>query len=290
MRQQSLSHMRVKRRRPPALAASPEDAGDAIRAALLLGEITPEMSERADELRGRISELRRIETSMRAERESLERSEQALAARRAEIEALADEKRLSRTSLAAETAAARAESRRLAGQAETLRDLLDSLARRAPDAPSLKPKPSGRPPASASMPAMAPSAPRPALSGPQTRLEPAVGKAVKTFGRKIDGDPYPGMTLATRPGAQVVSPADSRVAFAGPFRSYGEMLILDVGGGALVIVSGLDQIYSEAGQWLLTGEPIGRMSDRKTPPPELYLEVRRDGKLIDPARWLDGTG
>ena len=66
----------------------------------------------------------------------------------------------------------------------------------------------------------------------------------------------------------------------------GLMMILDVGGDVLVIVSGLDALYPQAGQWVLAGEPIGRMADRKTPSPELYLEVRHKGEPIDPEKWL----
>jgi septal ring factor EnvC (AmiA/AmiB activator) len=54
----------------------------------------------------------------------------------------------------------------------------------------------------------------------------------------------------------------------------------------LVIVSGLDALYPEAGQWVLAGEPVGRMADQKSPSPELYLEVRRNGQPVDPEKWL----
>ena len=76
------------------------------------------------------------------------------------------------------------------------------------------------------------------------------------------------------------------LAYAGVFRSYGQMLILDVGGDILVVVSGLDALYPEAGQWVLAGEPIGRMADQKSPSPELYLEIRRSGQPVDPEKWL----
>jgi septal ring factor EnvC (AmiA/AmiB activator) len=87
----------------------------------------------------------------------------------------------------------------------------------------------------------------------------------------------------------VIAPLDARVQYAGVFRSYGLMVILDVGGDVLVVISGLDALYPEAGQWVLAGEPIGRMADRKSPSPELYLEVRRKGQPVDPEKWL-GAG
>lgn len=66
------------------------------------------------------------------------------------------------------------------------------------------------------------------------------------------------------------------------------MTILDVGGGVLVVMSGLDALYPEAGQQVKAGEPIGRMAQRSSPAPELYLEVRRNGQPTDPERWLSG--
>jgi murein hydrolase activator len=117
-------------------------------------------------------------------------------------------------------------------------------------------------------------------------LPPAVGTRLRKFGAAIEGTRQEGLTLATRSGAQVVAPLDARVQYAGIFRTYGQMVILDVGGDVLVIVSGLDALYPEAGQWVLAGEPIGRMADQKSPSPELYLEVRRKGQPIDPEKWL----
>ena len=117
-------------------------------------------------------------------------------------------------------------------------------------------------------------------------MVPAVGKRLRRFGEKSNGAASPGLVIATRSGAQVVAPLDARVEYAGVFRSYGQMLILDVGGDILVVVSGLDALYPEAGQWVLAGEPIGRMADQKSPSPELYLEVRRNGQPVDPEKWL----
>jgi septal ring factor EnvC (AmiA/AmiB activator) len=113
-----------------------------------------------------------------------------------------------------------------------------------------------------------------------------VGTRLRGFGQTVAGEKQEGLTLATRAGANVVAPLDARVQYSGPFRTYGLMVILDVGGDVLVVVSGLDALYPEAGQWVLAGEPIGRMADRKSPSPELYLEVRRKGQPVDPERWL----
>jgi septal ring factor EnvC (AmiA/AmiB activator) len=285
--------------KPPALATSPEDSGTAIRAAILMGDAAPALSSRAKELATRIDTLNKLVEGVQREKATLAEADSALAARREEIDALAQEKRLARVSLATETSALRAETERLGREADTLHDLLDSLAAAAPAAPSAKPPPATRP-ANPAAPARPPakarpndlpgspsaSSARPAARKAGAAVVPAVGKRLRRFGEKSDGVASPGLVLATRAGAQVVAPLDARVEYAGVFRSYGQMLILDVGGDILVVVSGLDALYPEAGQWVLAGEPIGRMADQKSPSPELYLEVRRNGQPVDPEKWL----
>ena len=293
-------------RRPPALAASPQDAGAAVRAAILMSDAAPALTQRAAQLRTRIADLNRLTAETRAEQDKLTLEEAALAARREEIEALAAEKRLSSASLAVETEAARAETTRLAAEAESLRDLLEGLARTAPASPGLKPrmpaaepgkaaKPSGKPAAKSGAAVSTPLGAALGIASAKP-VSPAAGTRLRRFGQPMPEGTSEGLTLATRAGAQVVAPLDARVQYAGVFRTYGLMVILDVGQDVLVIVSGLDALYPQAGQWVLAGEPIGRMAerpsagglgaDRKSPSPELYLEVRRKGEPIDPEKWL----
>ena len=94
-----------------------------------------------------------------------------------------------------------------------------------------------------------------------------------------------GVTLETRPGAQVIAPFDGRVVFAGPFKGYGRILIIGHGDGYHSLVAGLDQIDSNVGQWLMAGEPIGTMPAGEAKP-RLYLELRHDVQPINPLPWL----
>ncbi|MBI1339489.1 peptidoglycan DD-metalloendopeptidase family protein [bacterium] len=291
--------MSLGSRRPPALATSPEDTGDAVRAAILMGETAPALKSRADELATRIEDLRRIASQVDAERDLIADSVAALAARRAEIEALAAEKRLKRASLAAETAALSREAERLGREAATLKELLKGLQESAPGRPSRKPsrtdeaRPSANPSQTAARDrpnTRGTARPPPAATSSGVALKPTApvfGEVLVRYGRSRDGVAAQGVTFAARPGAQVVSPLDARIEYAGAFRSYGDVLILDVGDDYLVVLAGLDAIYPETGQWVLAGEPVGRMADRATPPPEFYLEVRRNGDPVDPEGWLE---
>ena len=280
-------------RRPPALAVNPQDVSGAVRAAILMSDTAPALKARAEDLRKRLAAINDIAAATRTQQAYLVSATGALDARREEISALAEEKRRAQANLDAETKAARATANRLASEADDLRGLLDSLARAAPPKPSQKPgakppvKPAASTPAKPSGKPTTTTAIKPSTAAP---LNPVVGTPLRRFGRTIDGEKQEGLTLTARAGATVIAPLDARVQFSGPFRTYGQMAILDVGGGVLVVVSGLETLYPEAGQWVLAGEPIGRMADRKSPSPELYLEVRRQGHPVDPETWLGKRG
>ncbi len=279
-------------RTPPALAANPKDVSGAIRAAILMSDAAPALAGHADDLRAQIANIDALAAATRAQQANLLAATSSAGARREEIEALAEEKRRASASLDAETTAARANARKLAAEAETLRDLLAGLAKSAPPAPSAKPgqKPATKPATTPAKPAAKPpaaTASKPAATAKVgTPLYPVVGSPLRRFGRVIEGQKQEGLTLAARAGATVIAPMDAHVQYSGLFRTYGQMAILDVGNDVLLVVSGMETLYPVAGQWVLAGEPIGRMVDRKSPSPELYLEVRRKGQPVDPETWL----
>jgi murein DD-endopeptidase MepM/ murein hydrolase activator NlpD len=126
---------------------------------------------------------------------------------------------------------------------------------------------------------------------PAAWLAPAAGRISREFGERVaEGPAAQGVALRTRAGAQVVAPANGEVAYAGLFRSYGEVLILDLDGGYALVLAGLGATRVRAGERVQAGQPIGEMSVSDTAAPELYVEVRRDGRPINPARWLGSRG
>ena len=120
------------------------------------------------------------------------------------------------------------------------------------------------------------------------------GRRVLTFGEKTQyGSQSKGVVLETRHGGQVVSPSDGWIVYAGEFRSYGQLLIINAGGGYHILLAGLSQIDVQLGQFVLAGEPVGVMSAAaKSSPakaqdnaPILYIEFRKDQRPIDPDPW-----
>src|SRR5262249_48297519 len=126
---------------------------------------------------------------------------------------------------------------------------------------------------------------------PASWSAPAEGRIVANYGAQIaGGPPAQGATVRTRPGAQVSAPASGQVAYAGPFRSYGQVLILNLDGGYALTLTGMDVVRARVGETVVAGQPLGEMAVSATSPPDLYVEVRRNGRTINPARWLSARG
>jgi septal ring factor EnvC (AmiA/AmiB activator) len=121
------------------------------------------------------------------------------------------------------------------------------------------------------------------------------GRLVRRYGDADElGQTNHGLVLEARPGAQVVAPFDGRIMFAGPFRGYGQILIIEHGDGYHSLLAGLERIDGAVGQWLVAGEPVAAMKTGEAKP-RLYLELRRNGQPINPLPFLatregKGTG
>jgi len=119
-------------------------------------------------------------------------------------------------------------------------------------------------------------------------LPPVMGHIVAGFGQITeDGTKSQGIVIETLPGAQVVAPHDGQAVFRGPFRSYGELLIIEHSNGYHTLLAGLGRTDIVVGQWLLAGEPVGVMDVLESGRPRLYVELRRYGTPIDPWPWLE---
>lgn len=290
------------RHRPPALIASPNEANAAIRAAIVMSATAPQINQRTDELAAEITELKALEESVLDEQERLAAAEDRLAAKQSEIETLVASKRAQYESVSGEADALRARVRQIAGEAETLRDLLAALETQAPRAPAIKPRAqiqvaaasrttptvSDAPKNPARSPAVANLRPlgREALGG---LIQPVSGLVSRTWGDDLPGgETAKGLYIQPRSNADIVAPVDGTIEYAEAFRSYGQLLIISTSDGYHILLSGMGRIYGTPGQTVRAGEPVGRMSERENPPPELYLEVRREGVPMNPARWMQG--
>lgn len=232
------------------------------------------MAEEADDLRQLIDRLK-----AEAERERERRAEEARLA--AEAAARAAELRE-----AARREAERAREDR-ARQAEA-----EAAAQAAADAEAEAAE--RQEAATAALPSERPENARDFPAEPAAVLQmPAQGRIALRFGQE-DAERAEavsqGLLIETRPSAQVVAPFDGRVAYAGRFRRYGLILIIEHDGRYHSLLAGLGRLAAVTGQWVLAGEPVGSMAAEGSRSPELYLELRRGGEPVDPLPWLAVSG
>ncbi len=116
---------------------------------------------------------------------------------------------------------------------------------------------------------------------------PVAGQVTREFGAGGDAGPARGMTLAAGPRARVVAPCTGRVAFAGAFRSYGQLVIIDCGAGLHLVLARMERLETATGERVLAGEPVGVLPAEQ---PQLYVELRRNGQVVDPRGFFVGRG
>jgi len=297
---------RLDRNPPPALAVRPDDAVSAMRSALLLSTIVPKLEKDAREIRERLEELETVKADLVAEQETFDTASLDLSGERETLNQLLKAKvtaQAAARALAEEEAAALAT---LSREAESLKDLIARLEARAASRTPV-PRPAFIEPATPSatnpipterqVAALAPNlAPSHLFSASKGLIRPPVeGIALGRYGTDDGvGGTVQGLTLETRPEAHVTAPFDGRIAFAGPFRRYGQLLILEVGEGYHLLLAGMTRIDGIVGQNVLAGEPVGAMglarseesSNAGSDKPALYIELRRNGTPVDPRPWF----
>ena len=290
---------RMGRQPPPAILVSPDDALESVRAAILVDTVLPQMETEAQALARDLGELMRVHKAMAQERDGMAHDLAQLSEDRQRMSYLIDErqKKLAETETALDGERQRAIA--LARQADNLKDLVAKLekeagATRAPDSGRDK----AADPAAVRDPARL--APAVAFASAKGALPlPVSGVKIRDFGSPDGlGGTEKGLWIASRAAAQVTAPCDGRVVYAGPFRSYGQLLILDAGGGYHVLLAGMERISVDLGQFVLTGEPVAVMGGGAqsaaaiaigSNQPVLYVEFRKDGTPVDPSPWWATT-
>jgi len=285
---------RIGHRPPPALMVRPEDALQSVRTAMLLGAVLPEMRAEAQTLAADLTELVRVRGEAAAERERAAHDITDLSADRRRMALLVEERQKRQAEAEAALAQERDRIVELARQANGLKDLIGKLeqdiaARAAIEAAAPRPNPGAGQDPGRLTPAIAFAAAKGALPLPVN------GVRLREFGAPDGlGGSEKGLTVATRASAQVTAPCDGSVVYAGPFRSYGQLLILNAGGGYHVLLAGMERISVDLGQFVLTGEPVGIMGGAAqaaslvavgSSQPVLYIEFRKDGTPVDPSPW-----
>ncbi len=298
---------RLGRRPPPAVLARPEDMLQAVRTAILLGAVLPELKAEAEILASDLAELARLREAAGRERELVSAELKTLAEERERLAVLVAARQQQLALAEKNVAAERERSATLASRAQSVRELLDGIDREIAEAnrraeaerQALDTQSREARERFAAAAALGPARLAPRVPFVETRGAlpmPVAGSLAVPFGAPDGfGGTTRGMSFSTRARALVSAPADGWVAFAGPFRSFGRMVILNTGSGYFVLLAGLERLDVELNQFVLAGEPIGVMGESAAPGetaldgdrtgPVLYVEFRKDGASIDPGPW-----
>jgi septal ring factor EnvC (AmiA/AmiB activator) len=296
---------RIGRNAAPAVVMPAEDALQSVRSAMLLGAVLPEMRQQTESLVNDLNELVELRRRIADERSKLARDLFVLADERQRLSLLIEERQKRQVEVEKSLAEERQRAAALARQAADVKDLiakleqgLGSVARASrqalrsgddkkaldlrPDLAALK-DPGRLTPAIAF------------ASAKKLLPLPVNGTKIKDFGHPDGlGGTEKGISIAARSGSQITAPCDGWVVYAGTFRNYGQLLILNAGGGYHILLAGMERISVDLGQFVVTGEPVAVMGGgaQSAVPvmlgsgqPVLYVEFRKDGVPVDPGPW-----
>jgi septal ring factor EnvC (AmiA/AmiB activator) len=317
---------RMGRTPPPALVTRRDDALAVVRSAMLLADVFPELKYQADNLSQELAGLVTLETGIREQRDTEKEETDRLAAEQNRIDQLLEEKKTKLSQSEAELAATRQAAEQQGATVTELNELIARLDEQIAKAEvaqydaevaaeqALRAREQSQAlatPGNESVVEIKPRSSQVAFASPD-RLKPAMpfeaakgalslpaqGKRLTRFGDADGvGGTVKGISLQTRAEARIIAPADGWVVYAGPFRSYGQLLIMNVGGGYHVLLAGMGRIDVSLGQFVLAGEPVAVMGaavpasqgSNDNTRPVLYVEIRKDGRPIDPGPWWAET-
>jgi septal ring factor EnvC (AmiA/AmiB activator) len=306
---------RMGRNPPPVMVTGREDALTMVRSAMLLAAAFPELTTQAVALANQLTDLTRVMTSIRTEGDKLRAEMARLSNARTRLAGLQESKRQSLAERQAELAHARQAAAEISKSVSDLSELISKLDKEVAEKTglgtyeqevALERRLSGPENGETSV-VLAPAEDRTAMLTPG-RIKPAMpfseakglaplpaqGRKILSFGERTQyGSQSKGLIIETRQGGAIVSPCDGWIVYAGDFRSYGRLLIINAGGGYHILLAGLSQIDVQVGQFVLTGEPVGGMSaaaksiepNAQGGGPLLYIEFRKDQRPIDPDPW-----
>ena len=281
-------------RRPLVLALlHPGSLEETVHMRAVLETIVPEVEKRTAGLKAEVARSRALQASVRDAQQNLRESRSTLSDRRRQLASVEARQRLE--SRAAMGTANREVDRALA-LAEEARDLRGLLVQLEKDGalraqlaalpgPVLRPSDPTR--------ANSVSLTQPAAEQPGKGISyilPVSGRLVTGFGEKLASGPAAGTTLAPQSGAQVVAPAAGRIAFAGPYRGYGRIIIIEHPNGWTSLITQLGRVDVMVGQQVVQGAPLGQaeQSQRQGAQPLLTVELRKDGTPVNVMSVIGG--
>jgi len=271
--------------RPPELALlQVRTPLDTLRSRMLMGYSLPVVQGTNRQVRADLAELSRLKADLQDQIVRIRSMQTQLSEQSSQMDRLLQQKSMLQAQYQVSHSQSREKVKALGAQARDIKDLLDRLEREKKEAAARLAQQSVQ--QQKSVPTAVPTI---KLSGNFARAKgrlpyPIRGTITGRFGDQMVGGAHSkGITISGRSAARVIAPFDGTVLFAGPFKNYGQVIILDHGDSYLTLLAGLENVNPTAGQTVLAGEPIGQMKVSKA---DLYIEIRHDGQVLDPTGWF----
>lgn len=257
--------------RPPAITVSPQNITEAARAAILMRIIAPLLNARAQEISNDISRIQRLRENILMSNDEYRNANTKLENAKKTVGVLITQKQALETRLRKDAKAERDAIAQLAQRSNNLHDLVGKL---------------GIAFGNNNTQFTAPNAG--GFAAQQGKLiYPVNGEVVQKYGEgNNQGERMNGVNIKARAGSQIIAPYDGKIEFAAPFRSYGKLIILNVGDNYRIVLGGIGASYVDIGQEVLAGEPLGEMTKNSGDNNILYMEIRNGETTIDPLLWL----
>jgi len=251
----------------------------------ILETMLPEVQRRTAGLRSEILRGRQLQDRARRAAANLKASEEVLTVRRQLLVTVESRQRIA--SRSAQGVASREADRALA-LAEETRDITSLMERLQADGTlrsqlAALPGPVPRPDRRGSMLVVGERAPARQAGNGLSWIMPVNGRIVSGFGDATGATRSIGVTLAPAAGAQVVAPAAGRIAFAGDYRGFGRIVIIDHGGGWTSLITNLGRLDVAVAATVLQGSPLGLASPGR---PTVTIELRKDGTPVNPLAFV----
>ena len=262
---------------PPPLALTPRDAKRAAGAGLLIASLSQQLKDRADALTLNLKALEITQAQLELKKNDLSTQRAKLKSELNQVNAGLSTKSKLEAKLADEKKAAATEADRLAAESKTLIELIAKLER---EAAAIVPR--KKPGAKPAKKLVLPKGTKRFAQAKGSMLQPVSGHLLKRYGRGEKG-----ITYAGRSEGQVIAPYAGRIEFSGPFKNYENVIILNVGDGYFVLLTGLNELFVDAGDTIQRGEPVGKLPSQTGA--ELYIELRKNGSPVDPKPWLGAS-
>jgi len=265
---------RIRRLPPEALIVRPEAPLKTAQSAMLLEEILPALNKQATDLKVTLGNLQNVSDDLQVKRAAMVDASKKLEAQQRELNAMIKKRSQLYASTRKDIAAQQKKVAKISAQAKNLADLVSRL-----DAERIR----GQDVAQQANKKRIVGQEPPKSGQPRLPL-PGI---IKTGYNEPDnfGAPSKGLDIEGRAGALVVAPMGGIIRFAGYFKNYGNMVILEHQKGWHSLIAGLENIDTVVGQSVGAGEPLGVLHKSSTgQKPVLYYELRHKGKAVDPAK------